>query len=122
MGKTISRDKEFTSKMSGFLLADIEDDVDDKKADSYDVDGGYVPRIYFLDPEGNIIRDIWNIGTNYMTSKYYYYDMNSVYRGMDRAKKHMETWQPGQNKFEEKPKEESAKEEEKPKEEKKDEL
>merc|ERR1719354_1142076 len=96
--KTISRDKEFTSKMSGFLLADIEDDVDDKKADSYDVDGGYVPRIYFLDPEGEIIGDIWNVGTNYPTTKFYYYDLASVYVQKEKALKHMETWQPGQNK------------------------
>ena len=26
----------------------LQDDIDDVKADSYDVDGGYVPRIYFL--------------------------------------------------------------------------
>jgi len=109
--KSISRDREFKTKTSEFILSDIEDDIDEKQADSYDVDGGYVPRIYFLDPEGNIIRDIWNIGTNYMTSKFYYYDMNSIYRGMERATKHMETWQPGQNKVVETPK----KEEETPK-------
>ena len=96
--KSISRDTEFKTKTAGFLLADIEDDVDEKKADSYDVDGGYVPRVYFLDPEGEVIESIWNIGTNYITSKYYYYDMVSIYRGMEKAKKHMETWVPGMNK------------------------
>merc|ERR550534_3447183 len=59
--KAISRDKEFTEKTSNFVLADIEDDIDEQKADSYDVDGGYVPRVYFLDPEGEIISDIWNV-------------------------------------------------------------
>merc|ERR1712188_155820 len=96
--KTISRSKDFAEKTKDFILSDIEDDVDEKKADSYDVDGGYVPRIYFLDPEGNVMSDIWNIGTNYPTTKFYYYDLESIYKASAKAKRHMETWKPGQNK------------------------
>ena len=29
-----------------------------------------------LDPEGKIFKDIWNMGTNYMENKFYFYEMN----------------------------------------------
>ncbi|XP_065649943.1 uncharacterized protein LOC100207796 isoform X3 [Hydra vulgaris] len=92
--KMITRDEEFKGKLEHFILADIEDDIDDVKADSYDVDGGYVPRIYFLDPQGKIFKDIWNLGTNYMDNKFYYYEMISINRAMDKTLKKMETWEP----------------------------
>ena len=32
-----------------------QDDIDEQKADSYDVDGGYVPRVYFLGKNNKLI-------------------------------------------------------------------
>lgn len=54
-----------------------QDDVDDEIADSFDVDGTYVPRIYFLDPDGKIWKDLWNVGTNYLDNKFYFFEVTS---------------------------------------------
>lgn len=116
--KLITRDEEFKEKSEGLILADIEDDVDDALADSFDVDGTYVPRIYFLDPEGKIFKDIWNVGTNYLENKYYFFETTSIYRAMEKAKKKMETWKPEEKSNETK----AATEKKKKTEAKKDEL
>jgi len=92
--KMISRDGDFRRISEPFILSDIEDDIDDKVADSYDVDGGYVPRIYFLDPQGNIFKDVWNVGTNYLENKFYFYEMQSIYRAMEKVVDKMKTWKP----------------------------
>ena len=31
---------------------------------------------FHLDPDGKIFKDIWNMGTNYMDNKFYFYEMN----------------------------------------------
>merc|ERR1711964_768348 len=68
-----------------FVVAEVEDDTDEAIADKYNIDGGYVPRIYFLGPDGKIMADIWNVGTQYLENKFYYYEMSSVLRAMDKA-------------------------------------
>ncbi|XP_066927374.1 uncharacterized protein [Clytia hemisphaerica] len=93
--KMIVRDEEFKEKSQGFILADIEDDVDDELADSFDIDGTYVPRIYFLDPEGKIWKDLWNVGTSYLDNKFYFFESSAIYRAMEKAKEKMSAWKPG---------------------------
>jgi len=93
--KMITRDEKFKEKSEGFILADVEDDVEEELADSFDVDGTYVPRLYFLDPEGKIWKDLWNVGTNYLDNKFYFFEAGSIYRAMEKAKAKMETWLPG---------------------------
>ena len=60
-----------------FLSLFVQDDVDEELADSFDVDGTYVPRLYFLDPEGKIWKDLWNVGTNYLDNKFYFFEAGS---------------------------------------------
>merc|ERR1711937_344149 len=74
-------------KAKQFVVAEVEDDTDEQTADKYNVDGGYVPRIYFLGSDGKVMEDLWNVGTQYLENKFYYYEMSSVLRSMDKALK-----------------------------------
>eukprot|EP00794_Sanderia_malayensis_P005502 gene5502-6187_t len=85
--RMLVRDSEFMEKIKDFVMVQIEDDVDSDIADKYDVDGQYVPRIYFVDQEGEMMKKIWNVGTQYQDNKYYYYETKSVLRSMDKALK-----------------------------------
>lgn len=83
--RMLARDGDFKEKAKEFVVAEVEDDTDEPTADKYNVDGGYVPRIYFLGPDGKIMEDIWNVGTQYLENKFYFYEMSSVLRAMDKA-------------------------------------
>eukprot|EP00112_Aurelia_sp_Birch-Aquarium-sp1_P009305 Seg2052.5 transcript_id=Seg2052.5/GoldUCD/mRNA.D3Y31 product="Thioredoxin domain-containing protein 12" protein_id=Seg2052.5/GoldUCD/D3Y31 len=83
--RMLIRDEKFMDKIQDFVMVEIEDDVQTEVADKFDIDGTYVPRIYFVDYEGEIMKKIWNIGTQYQENKFYYYETASVIRAMDKA-------------------------------------
>jgi len=121
--RMLARDEDFREKAKLFINAEVEDDTDEKTADAYNVDGGYVPRIYFITPEGKVWEDIWNVGTQYLDNKFYYYEISAVLRSMDKALNRMEGWKSSEELEAAKTKDEEAKEgdnkEESPKEEQK---
>ncbi|CAL8103475.1 unnamed protein product [Orchesella dallaii] len=72
------------SKLSKkFIMVNTMDD-DEPPMDIYKPDGGYVPRILFFDPEGELYKDVVNEEGNpeYM---YYYYDELSIVGSMEKV-------------------------------------
>jgi len=83
--RMLVRDEKFLQKISDFIMVEIEDDTHTELAEKFDIDGTYVPRIYFLDYKGEIMKKIWNVGTHYQENKFYYYETTSVLRAMEKA-------------------------------------
>ncbi|XP_064625446.1 thioredoxin domain-containing protein 12-like [Lineus longissimus] len=66
-----------------FIMVNVQDDEEPSDA-MYKPDGGYIPRILFLDPNGRVRQDIFNQGGN-ESYKFYYYNANSIVTSMHRA-------------------------------------
>ncbi|XP_001639665.2 uncharacterized protein LOC5519795 isoform X2 [Nematostella vectensis] len=79
-----NKSKQIKSKSRDFVMVNVADDFDarDKR---FDIDGAYIPRVLFLDPMGNVMKDIWNRETIYKDNKYYYYEAASIVESMDLA-------------------------------------
>jgi len=75
--------KEIEELSSRFVMVNLEDDEEPKKVE-YTPDGGYIPRIFFLEPSGKVRSDLYNKQGN-PSYKYYYADANTVLSGMKQA-------------------------------------
>ncbi|KAK7076290.1 Thioredoxin domain-containing protein 12 [Halocaridina rubra] len=67
-----------------FIMVNTMDDDEPQEA-KYSPDGGYIPRILFLDSDGEVHEEIFNEGGN-PKYKFYYYDEQSVIKSMKIAK------------------------------------
>ncbi|GAB6029031.1 Thioredoxin domain-containing protein 12 [Chamberlinius hualienensis] len=63
-----------------FVMVNVEDN-DEPSDEKYKPDGGYVPRILFLDPKGEVITDIYNTAGN-SNYKHFYPNINSLLSSM----------------------------------------
>ncbi|KAK8743787.1 hypothetical protein OTU49_001265 [Cherax quadricarinatus] len=66
-----------------FVMVNTIDD-EEPKEDKYAPDGGYIPRILFLDSQGEVQQSIYNKKGN-PTYKFYYYDDKTVVDSMKEA-------------------------------------
>lgn len=79
--------KEIEEAAEGFVLFNALDD-DEPSGAEYKPDGGYIPRILFLDGQGNVVPELVNKGRD--SYKYYYPSPNDVVKGMKNALEHFE--------------------------------
>ncbi|XP_015754777.1 PREDICTED: protein disulfide-isomerase A5-like [Acropora digitifera] len=82
----LAKHQEFAELSKKFVMVNTGDS-DEAKGEQFDVDGKYVPRIFFLDSNGNVEKDIWNEGTKHKHVKYYYQDGEELVAAMKRALK-----------------------------------
>lgn len=82
----LAKHKEFAELSKEFVMVNTEDN-DEPKGEQFDVDGKYVPRIFFLDSNGKVQRDLWNEGTKHTHVKYYYQDGEELVTVMKKALK-----------------------------------
>ncbi|CAH3198266.1 unnamed protein product [Porites evermanni] len=67
----LAASKEFAQMSRHFVMVNTEDE-EEPKGSQFIVDGEYIPRVLFLNPEGKVIDEIWNEGTKHPHVKYYY--------------------------------------------------
>jgi len=77
---------------SKFVMVNVMDE-DEPSGDQYTPDGGYIPRILFFDPEGELLRDVVNVGGN-PSYKYYYSSDGPIADSMRRV---LELFEPKEN-------------------------
>ncbi|ODN04447.1 Thioredoxin domain-containing protein 12 [Orchesella cincta] len=78
------RDSQKIAKLSKEFIMVNTMDEDEPPMDIYKPDGGYVPRILFFDPEGELLKDVINEEGN-PEYKYYYYDELSIVGSMEKV-------------------------------------
>eukprot|EP00911_Craspedida_sp_UC1_P003001 UC1_evm1s2192 len=69
-----------------FVMVNVQDD-EEPEEEEFKPDGGYIPRIVYLDSAGKVVNDLYNKAGN-PKYKYYYTDGASVAAGMRDAKAH----------------------------------
>jgi thiol:disulfide interchange protein len=82
----IFKDPKVIEKSSQFVMIRLDVDTDKALADRFNVDGTYVPRTYFMSPDGTIQQDVHASRGRFI----YFYDEAdpaSVLSGMDEALK-----------------------------------
>ncbi|XP_069681637.1 thioredoxin domain-containing protein 12-like [Periplaneta americana] len=77
--------KEIKDLSSDFVMVNVQDD-EEPKDEQYSPDGGYIPRILFIEPDGNVRKEFYNEDGN-PSYKYYYPNAESVVASMKRVKK-----------------------------------
>ncbi|XP_005101514.1 thioredoxin domain-containing protein 12 isoform X2 [Aplysia californica] len=77
-----SRDIEKLS--NEFIMINVEDD-EEPKTSEFKPDGGYIPRILFMDPYGNVLQEVRNEGSTRW--KYFYGETGSILDSMKRVLK-----------------------------------
>jgi protein-disulfide reductase (glutathione) len=81
--------KEIEDLSSHFVMVNVEDD-EEPKDEQYSPDGGYVPRILFIEPTGKVRTDFFNVEGN-PSYKYFYSDTESVAATMIKVKNSMKS-------------------------------
>ncbi|KAK3705285.1 hypothetical protein QZH41_008171 [Actinostola sp. cb2023] len=71
--------KEIKELSKHFIMVNAQDDFDHTDS-RFDIEGAYIPRTLFINPLGDVMKDITNIGTPYPENKYYHYDAASGYK------------------------------------------
>eukprot|EP00042_Codosiga_hollandica_P020233 m.64911 g.64911 ORF g.64911 m.64911 type:complete len:155 (+) comp49756_c0_seq1:61-525(+) len=69
-----------------FVMVNVQDD-EEPAGEEFRIDGGYIPRIYYLKPNGQVEGSLYNINGN-PKYKYWYSDDLQVVEGMKNAAAH----------------------------------
>lgn len=72
---------QFEKLSARFSMVNANEDDPIHDLPSLNVDGTYIPRIFFIDQEGNVLQDIQNTKGN-PNYKFYYYNENSIIDSM----------------------------------------
>jgi len=80
----IANSKEVEKASKDFVMINVQDDEEPSDS-AYSPDGGYIPRIIFVEPNGKVRPDIYNFGRD--KYKYFYSTDSEVLKGMSDALK-----------------------------------
>jgi len=93
-----ANDDEVLEMSENFVMINLGDDKEPAE-EKFKPDGGYIPRIFFLHPDGSLLTDIINKEGN-PKFKYYYYSTESVLDSMDEVLELSKSWEEKPNKDE----------------------
>ncbi|KAH3850419.1 thioredoxin domain-containing protein 12-like isoform X2 [Dreissena polymorpha] len=79
--------EEIATLSKNFVMVNVMDDDEPEDA-KYKPDGGYIPRILFID-HGDVMKDLYNESGN-PKYKYYYHSPDHIMSSMERALKQLE--------------------------------
>ena len=72
-------------KLSGkFSLVNVKEDNPVHDLAEFNIDGTYIPRVFFLDPDGKVLSDIANANGN-PNYKYYHYQVSTILDAMKKV-------------------------------------
>jgi len=75
--------KEIAEESKKFVMVNAEDEEEPHADATYNVDGGYIPRLFFLTPDGQL-TSVYNEAGN-AAYKYYYFTPDQILAAMSRA-------------------------------------
>ena len=73
-----------------FVMINLGDDREPTSA-KFKPDGGYIPRIFFLQPDGSLLTDVINEKGN-PKYKYFYHSTESVLASMEKVVELSKSW------------------------------
>jgi len=83
---TFAEDKDIERLSKNFIMVNAEDDEEPHTNIKFAIDGAYIPRIFFLSPDGKVLTDVYNRGGN-PQYKYFYGHASTVVPFMEEVSK-----------------------------------
>ena len=77
----LSEHENFEKLSSQFSMVNAKEDDPLHDLAIFDVDGTYIPRVFFLDPNGDVLKDVQNPKGN-PNYKYYHYNADTISEAM----------------------------------------
>jgi len=81
--KLFAADEEILELSEHFEMVNLGDNDEPKEA-KFKPDGGYIPRIFFLHPDGTLLKDIINEAGN-EKYKYYHFSPDTILTAMEKV-------------------------------------
>lgn len=83
---TFGENKDIERLSKSFVMVNAEDDEEPHSNIAFTIDGAYIPRIYFVSPNGDVLPDVYNRGGS-PQYKYYYAHAASIVPSMEEVAK-----------------------------------
>ena len=80
----IAQSSDFEQLSAKFSMVNANEENSIHNLEHFNIDGSYIPRVFFLDPDGQVLSEMTNANGN-PNYKYYHYQVSTILESMKKV-------------------------------------